>query len=483
MTRFLLGILAIFLVMICYFTIMGFFIYQGRPTEIYRCEGCNLLIITIDTLRADHVSSYGYFQKTSPFIDSFAKKGIIFTRAFAQIPHTPPSHWCIFTGLYPYKHNKYSTTDNGTGVITLSDILKENEYITAAFTSSRMLHGFKHEFDYFNPHIDKKRSERPYFINASETTRAVLSWLENHSGEKFFLWVHYFDPHSPYEPPEEYDIYNYNHTRLYSDERYSYTGLSKKRSIREDMAKYDGEIRYTDIGTGHVLNKLKEIGMENSTLIIILSDHGECFGEHNFSDFGYEENEACVFHGKTLYDQEVHVPLIVRNPNSSLTGLRIDTLIETVDIVPTVLDTLNIKYPLETDGESIVPLLAGEKRKKDYVILQTRPKKSSFSIGIRTNKWKFINMRPSSLDMEEDIAEQEGKTVEKKEQEKDHDLFKKLLFRPNDGEITNHFENQKTIAEQLEIRLRDIVSFGVLPVIKEIDKETEDMLRSLGYMQ
>ncbi len=466
--------------------IAKFFAPQNHPGVSYACPDCNLLIFTIDTLRADHISSYDYFQKTSPVIDSVAEKGITFTNAFSQIPHTPPSHWSIFTSLYSYKHEKFLPGENGTGLTTLSDILKDNGYLTSGFISSWILIGFNDEFDYFNGYgyKDKRRNKRFLSKKAVETTEAVLPWLENHSGERFFLWVHYFDPHSPYDPPEEYDIYNYTVTSVYSDAKYEQIGLSRTGPIRGDIAKYDGEVRYSDENIGIVLKKLEELGLINNTLVIITADHGECFGEHNFSNFGYEEEKPCIFHGKTLYDEEIHVPFVIFNPHSPSKNVKINDLVETVDIMPTVLDILGITNEPEIDGETLVPLIRGVRKTKNYSISQTRPiKNRAFSIGIRTNEWKFVIMAPGELELEKDIAEQEGKSVNFTDYEGEAGApVKKLLFNVNEGENKNYVEVERDVAGALESQLRDAISVRGFPKTVSIDEKTEDLLKSLGYI-
>ncbi len=473
----LLALLTLMLILlgVMHLSTTGFFILQGD----FVCENCNLLIFTVDTLRADHSSSYGYFQKTTPIIDSLSSEGVMFMNAFSQIPHTPPSHWSIFTGLYPYKHGKFFPHDNGSRVTTLSDILRKNGYLTAAFVSSKMLEGFAEEFDYFNGRRMRKIYRGPVMKQANETTSSVLSWLENHSSEKFFLWVHYFDPHSPYKPPKAFDAYNYSDDPHYSDPRYDQKGLSGDR-IRNDIAKYDGEIRFADENIGLVLNKLKELGIEDTTLVILLSDHGECFGEHNFSDFGYEENRPCIFHGKTLYDEEIHVPLIIKNPKSRIRGVRIGGIVETVDLFPTILEILNVSYDLEVDGESLLRLIRGGGRAKDYTISQTRPRKGGFAIGIRTDEWKFVMMKPAGVNLEKDIAEQEGKDLNFTENGSEGRGVKKLLFKVSEKEGRNLFEKESEIAEELEKRLRNVISEIRGPL--EIDRDTESLLKSLGYM-
>ncbi len=447
------------------------FLLQTRPVIT------NVVVITADTLRADHVSSYGYFAPTTPNIDRFAEEGILFTNAFSQIPHTPPSHWSIFTGLYPFRHGMFTPKDNGSGLQTLPGILKEKGYVTAGFVSSQMLNGFAGEFDYFNSEEGKERVKTRQ--QAADTTEKALSWLRKHWKKKFFLWIHYFDPHSPYNPPEGYDIFNYSTGTHYTDARYSMTGLSKQRTIREDIGRYDGEIRYMDENIGKVLGTLKELGADGNTVVLIVSDHGECFGEHNFSDFGYDKKGPCVFHGKTLYDEEVHVPLILRIP-SFPKGLRIEETVETVDVFPTLLEILGIKAP-ENNGKRLVPLIEGGKG-KGYAFMQTRSRRGLPSMGIRTQEWKYVKMVPSGFDLETDMIEQEGGPAGNPE-ENGSLAGKVLLLNMTEGEKRNFIGAERETADMLEKKLGEIVSSGMKYRTVEIDTETEKLLKSLGYIE
>ena len=483
--RFLIPVIVAAFLIVMGFSITGFLVCNTPPQRDFACEGCNVLIFTIDTLRADHLSSYGYFQETTPNIDSLAREGTTFVNAFSQIPHTPPSHWSIFTGLYPYKHGKFTPSGNGSGLITLPDILGENGYVTGGFVSSKMLRGFSNEFDYFNGEKERRVYRGPVMKRANETTGLVLSWLEEHATERFFLWVHYFDPHSPYNPPKDFDIYNYSKDPHYSDPRYGQTGFSRKGTIRDDIAKYDGEVRYTDENVGVVIGKLRDLGLEGRTLIILLSDHGECFGEHNFSDFGYEDRRRpCLFHGKTLYDEEVHIPLIIVNPKSPTKRVKIEDVVETVDLLPTVLDILGLKNTLETDGESLVSSMENGERTKDYALLHTRPKRSgALAMGIRTGKWKLVNMIPSDLDLEKEAAEQEGGNVNFTEEVGTEFEVKKFLFRVDEGEKKNFYDSEAKVAENLEKRLKNVIPAGGFSETIEIDRQTEEILRTFGYIQ
>ncbi len=457
----------------------GMFSGPERPAE-YACTGCNIVIITVDTLRADHVSASGYFEETTPAIDSAASRGIYFSNAFSQIPHTPPSHWSMFTGLYPNIHLSYTPEDNGSGLLSLPDILSGNGYVTAAFTSSHVLSGFSSKFDYFNGRTGNERNWSPVRRPSLETAEDSVSWLSNHSDERFFLWVHYYDPHSPYEPPEEHDIFDYAYSFAYSDSSYDNTGISRRRTMREEIAKYDGEVNFADSSVGMVIEALGNLQIENNTVVIIMSDHGECFGEHNFTDFGYSDDRACVFHGKTLYDQEVHIPIVMVNPMSDYTGAVIGNLIESVDIFPTILGMVGLQPP-ESNGESLVPLIVNGTRKKDYVFLQTRPRESlGFSAAIRTDRWKLVRTIPYEINIEEEIAgEEELEAAHDNPAEPIKDV-KMMLFDTLSFEDENLLDVFPDVSSELDQRLGELIS--IIPSESNVSQDTERLLKSLGYM-
>ncbi len=471
------AIIGVCFVLLASFFIPGIPVIKERPSE-YMCEGCNVIIVTVDTLRADHVSSYGYFSETTPNMDGLASRGILFEDAYSQIPHTPPSHWSIFTGLYPHIHGRYAPLDNGSGLVTLSDVLSENGYATGAFTGSHVVSGFSHEFDNFNGYTGDKRLQNFGTRIAGESTDNAISWLGNHSDDKFLLWVHYYDPHSPYEPPAGHDIFNYSATAEYAGIRYSNYGLSGRKTIRGDIADYDGEIRYTDYSIGRLVNEIETLGLSDRTVFVIISDHGECFGEHNFTEFGYDKNKACTFHGKTLYEEEIHIPFIIVNPQSEYVGSRIENVVESVDVFPTVLGMLGIEAP-ESNGESLLPLIVNGTREKDYVFIQTIPRKGfGFSVGIKEGDWKFVRMVPSEFDFSDD----EDITMNSSSEEDFEYMTELLLFTTIDDERINHIEDEKETALRLEQNLGDVIYEGQLPTDIGISEDAEKILKALGYM-
>jgi arylsulfatase A-like enzyme len=452
-------------------------ILMAMPSsQEFRCRDCNVVFITIDTLRADHVSSYGYPEPTTPYLDSLSAQGISFANAYSQIPHTPPSHWSMFTGLYPFRHQQYLPTSNGSGLETLPEILEANGYVTSAVISSQMVKGFNHKFGYFNDHNDSLRETMPISRTADKTTEIATGWLDKHKDRKFFLWVHYFDPHNTYDPPEDFDIFNYSESSLYVDEVFGMEGLTRRKTIRQDIAKYDGEISFVDYNIERLINDLKGTGIYNRTLIIIMSDHGECFGDHMFSDFGYPDEGPCIFHGTTLFDEEIHVPLIIVNPYYPVKGVSMTQLVESVDIFPTVLETLGIAHG-GGDGESLVPLIETGRRVKDYVMIQTRKKDEvPTAFGIRTDEWKFVRMMPSEIDIDSEIREQAGESVNFEDEASLN--AKRLLFDMRGGEKINFIDENPQIAEELETR---ILNAAVADHETTTDDETLRILRSFGY--
>jgi arylsulfatase A-like enzyme len=268
----------------------------------------DILLITIDTLRADHLSCYGYKTGTSPNLDQLASQGWRFENAYSAVPVTLPSHATILTGVYPATHGYH---DNAyfppSATPLISEILKKQRYYTAAFVSGAPLSGsfgLDRGFDYYDDEFPGR--ERI----AKETTERALQWLKSAS-HPFFLWVHYYDPHAEYNPPEPF--------------RSDYS-----------TAPYDGEIAYVD---SQIAKLFHAIGSED--LVIVTADHGEGLGEHG-------ESTHAVF----LYNSTLHVPLILRGPNMAPKVL--SEAVTLCDIVPTIIDITKISTQQRFDGTSLL---------------------------------------------------------------------------------------------------------------------------------
>src|SRR3984885_10846757 len=299
----------------------------------------DVFLITIDTLRADHLGCYGYKDVETPTIDSIAADGVRFSEAFTHSPITNTSHTSILTGLLPSVHG---VTDFGVPLapqhVTWAELLKKQGYQTAAFIgavildSNQLAPGLDRGFDFYD-NFPAKTESKDRFGRVERRAQTVIadaeSWLSQHprdaqSSAPRFMWVHLFDPHDPYEPPQPFS---------------------------EKYAKhlYDGEIAYADSQLGHFIGTLKQAGVYNNAILIIVGDHGEGLGEHG------EDT-----HGLFLYDSTLHVPLIVKLPGANHHGEVIDKLVRTTDILPTVLSLTNTSAPPELNGTSLVPLIDGQ---------------------------------------------------------------------------------------------------------------------------
>ncbi len=299
----------------------------------------NVIIVTMDTTRADHLSVYGYPENTTPSLSRLAGKSTVFERCLTAVPITLPSHTTIFTGLYPPTHgvrdnNSFYVPDR---VDTLAEILGRAGWQTAAFVGAfpvssifNLDQGFDlydDRFSYPTEGFDRFQPQKQIFYaerKADKVTREAIKWLEgDHSKTPFFLWLHYFDPHQPQDPPPFFQ-------ELFP------------------QSAYDAEIAFVDDGIGAVLRTLEDKGLAEDTIVIITADHGESLGEHG------EETHAIL-----LYDATLRVPLIIHDPRHSLRR-RVTPLVRTIDIMPTALDLVGLEIPSDIQGESLLPLMNGQ---------------------------------------------------------------------------------------------------------------------------
>jgi choline-sulfatase len=351
----------------------------------------NVYLITIDTLRADHVHCYGYNNVQTPALDALAKDGALFSQAFTASPITQTSHTTILTGLLPVSHG---VTDFGTPLAsshpTLAAILQSSGYRTGAFIGSIVLDsrevapGLNRGFDFYDnfpadtdsgSSTKKSRWGRIERRGKDVVEHAEL-WLNSQGGGSHFVWLHLYDPHDPYEPPPPFsDTYKQN--------------------------LYDGEIAYADSAVAAFIAYLKKQNWYENSIVIVVGDHGEGLGEH-------QEDT----HGIFLYDSTTHVPLIVKLPRAAAQGTpgkRINAQVRSTDIVPTILDALAVSLPERSDGESLLPLMAG-KESADRVAFGETNYPLSFGWAplrsIRDAGTKFIEApRPEFYDLRSDPDE------------------------------------------------------------------------------
>lgn len=324
----------------------------------------DLILITIDTLRADHLGCYGYSRDTSPTLDSLAAEGVRVERVYAQSSTTGPSHASLMTGVHPQTAGVTSNNHQFSARQSLMDALRGSGYETAAFVSSYVVgraSKFNEEFDHFDDELTgleavRSMPERP----ASDTIRAVETWVnQRNSSRPLFLWIHLIDPHGPYDPPTGAErfvgdsIYSSETRRLeisasdFEPETIPrYQTLADRTMAADYIARYDAEIRYADDALGRLFALLRKTGRFDRSIIVVTSDHGETLLEHRhyFS------------HSIVAYEEDVRVPLIMRDTVDSKTLSRIDPrrTSRLIDVMPTLLHRLDIAIPDGVEGRSLL---------------------------------------------------------------------------------------------------------------------------------
>jgi len=400
--------------------------------NVIRDSELNVLLITLDTTRADRIGVYGYAKAKTPNLDTLAQEGIMFTNAYCQVPLTLPSHVSILTGTYPIYHHVHN---NGyyylnPDLVTVAEIFKQNGFHTSAFIAAYALDssfGVDKGFDLFDDNMAEDQlvkvvdSER----TADKVFEAFFRWFdENHAG-KFFSWVHFFDPHSPYVPPSPY---------------------------REEFANspYDGEIAFMDFYVGKVVEKLMEKDVFDKTLILIAGDHGEALGDHGEID-----------HGLFLYESTMKVPFIISAKGHLPSGLVVDSAVRLIDIMPSLLDMAHIQVPEEIQGKSLLPFMIGQNSEDLPSYIETIYPRENYGwselIGLIDDGWKYIQAPKLELyNLKEDPAE-----------------MRNLVS--SDG------QKARSIKEKLERLIAD-KSSKIDASRKNVSQDELARLRSLGYI-
>jgi arylsulfatase A-like enzyme/Flp pilus assembly protein TadD len=404
----------------------------------------NVVLITIDTLRADHLGCYGYKQIKTPNIDGLAADGVRFENAFAVVPVTLPSHSSMLTGTYPMLSGMHDFSGNKLSPLqpTLASVLKQAGYQTGAVIGAAVLDsrfGLNQGFDFYYDHFDFSRldeanldeMERPGNVVAD----VALDWLGKNSQKKVFLWMHLYDPHFPYHPPEPYS--------------------------REYAAHlYDGEIAFADEQVGRLLRFLKEKGIYRNTVIVLCGDHGESLGEHGEKT-----------HGFFIYNATMHVPLIIRLPENRLpdnaAARTVADPVSLVDLMPTVLGAVGLEIPSQVQGRNLLSELRAdrtdrERSNRDRVLYgETFLPRIHFNWselrGSENTKYHFIDApRPELYDLAKDPAE-----------------------------VHNLFTEKKAVAEEMRAKLtgmiRDYSAGKELAEKTGLDPALMERLKALGY--
>ena len=440
---------------------------SSRPAE---GESKNVLLITLDTTRADRLSSYGHSRTTSPNIDALAADGIRFERAMTTAAVTPISHASILTGLNPYQHDvrvffgpvgHFLTEEHPT----LATLLRSNGWTTAAFISAYPASerfGLHWGFETFSSEIDESVMNRQPGLRppkdgswvrepigraqrrADHTTDEALAWLDTASSP-FFLWLHYFDPHDPsLVPPREI-------TERFGAEQGS-------PSVRSDL--YDAEIFYMDSQIGRIISRLKERGSYENTLIVVVADHGQGLGDHGWGQH------------RLLYEEQIRAPLILRLPEGER-GRVVPELVRIIDIAPTVLEFLGLETPEAVEGTSLRPLIEG----------RPEPGRIGYAEALNTLDAHAPDKLPEKQkDLLFSVADGDWKLIYHRELPENSELYH---LSEDPGELDNVIEDHPAEAKRLmawlsrskamEIELREPEG--------PIDPEALRKLEALGYLQ
>lgn len=396
-------------------------------------EKVNVVLISIDTCRADRLSCYGYQRTTTPNIDAIAAEGVMFRNVISPAPNTLPAHCSMLTGTNPPYHGVHDNQNYRLpeSNVTLAETLKEHGYTTGAFVSAFVLDSqfsLDQGFDTYDDNLTeglspgRKRNER----RAEDANRAASLWLKKHAGDRFFLFMHYYEPHAPYTPPEPF-----------------------ASRFRNDL--YAGEIAYVDHQIGELVNGLKRLKLYDQTLIMVTADHGEGLGQHGET-----------WHSYFIYHSTAKVPLVVKLPGRRKSRT-VDETVALIDIVPTVLSYLGIPVSSQVHGHDLSPYLSGKKRSMNerYIYSESLvPTKYGCAplFGLETRELKYIQTsRPELYDLIDDP-----------------------------GETTNLVDTSPQLARAFRERLRGVIADQLRTQSDSasavLDEDSVRRLESLGYV-
>jgi arylsulfatase A-like enzyme/Flp pilus assembly protein TadD len=343
--------------------------------------GSNVLLVTIDTLRADRVGAYSGSALT-PTLDALAARGVRFSHAYAHAPMTLPAHTSILTGLIPPSHGvrNNGSTALGSTTPTVATLLHDAGYRTGAFVGAFVLDarfGLSRGFDVYDDRVGSDTGPVTFAFaerRADEVVRLAGDWVlrPSASHQPFFAWIHLFDPHAPYRAPEQ-----------------------------RSAAPYDNEVAYTDANLGKLFDRLRAAGQFDSTLIVVLADHGEALDDHG---------EAT--HGLFAYDPTLRIPFIVAGPR--IGGSVVETAAGQADVLPTMIDLLSVKAPSKVDGQSMLPAIRGEAAQDHAIYFEALDAYLTRNwaplTGVVANGWKYIDLPDAELyDLANDPGEQRNR--------------------------------------------------------------------------
>lgn len=430
-----------------------------------------LLLITVDTLRADYLSCYGHARILTPSFDRVAASGTLFWQAFSPSTTTTPSHASLLTGLYLQDHNVYSNFEAlGNAPRTLAEIFSGRGFETFAIVNMHHL----------NPEVSnlgqgfQKFNRCTVVHHASPTIDAVLKSLDEVGEKPFFGWVHLADVHTPYQPPPPYDRFYYDDderdpnkrslTKIWpllpenmSDHPFFQSWLEGITDLEWVYAQYQGAVTYVDDEIGRLLDALEERQLLHRTAIVLTADHGESLGEHSM-----------YFVHTGLYEPTIHVPLITYFPGAGRQGIQVRDVIELVDVFPTVLEYFGIPVPTRISGRSLWPLIRGEVQKSRAALIEHAGRNQ---VALRTDRYKYIkHLRNMRVQPGYPFVEGREELYDLKA-----DPFELRDLSREQPEVIISFRN--------DLKTRRTERQDILPGKSEVNSDTIEVLRAMGYVR
>lgn len=423
-----------------------------------------ILLVTVDTLRSDHLGSYGCRRPTSPHLDRLARTGHLFLDVWCPMPTTTPSHAALLTGRHP---RSLGVVDNGVllpqNAVTLAEVLEDRGYATAAFVGAYPVHarfGLDQGFQaYSGTELERE---------ADQVVDEAIQWLAEQGSKgsnRFFLWVHLWDPHTPYHAPEEYRE-RFQVPSLELPMKFAFIRrpdeVTEER-VEKTVAAYDAEIGWTDYNIGRLLAAMKRHGFFRRSLIAVTADHGESMAEL------LERRSYAFDHGEFLYRHQLAVPLVIKPPGEPgpSTAGRHTAPVSLLDLMPTLLDILGLEAPGIVEGRSLQPLMKGGTLPRQAVIAQRRPftrPPFPFLAGeqysVTWDGWHLLTATGGSPELF-DLANDPGETV-------------------------NRFDEEGAVAEKMLDLLRDWQERTGTPGTVDLpgqDPVVRERLRALGYSE
>ena len=435
----------------------------------HRSQRPNIILISVDTLRPDHLGCYGYSKNTSPAIDQFAKEALLFENCLSHAPVTSSSCASIMSGFLPHETKVFENGPLPVEVTTLPEILQKQGYKTIAVVSNyvfRRKKGWEQGFSLFDNTMTNREIVRKYPERIAEhTTEQAIKYLQQFNNSSFFMWIHYQDPHGPYTPPDSFAKLFFDSNQIPRNLKLnqnvgglggipSYQKLGEQRDYHYYVSQYDSEIRYLDEHFRKLINALKQLGIYESSLIVFTADHGEGMGENNYY----------FAHGDYLFNSQIHVPLIIKY-GKELLGRKAH-YVQHIDIVPTILNLLKINTDLNFRGSDLLQYPDTHQEIVSEMFL-TRNEINRLSFSIVHDGYKFILSYTPSFTKKTALFD-----LKEDEEEKNN--------------LTNHGKLRQKM-ESLQSRLHricgeDLLKLEVIEKTQDLSNEERDKLKALGYV-